>query len=326
MKVIDAYFGTAEDRKNWAKIIEKPKQNDQQALSYLQKNTNEVLFKYREYPKKVLNDCKAKYELQLFQHQDSKYKKLVEYQMQRKKLDEIKSGKDVFCSCGGIAQIVNGHFGEFVSCSNWKNQNLMHDVKQLTYLTDEFQYREFQPFDEWLMNQTPFTKQYISHFRKWAEIPSFVKASVLFEWLVGMEQEIYNKELEREFYQTSASIAKIAKIQEGILKGFLQKKFDKVFDQQLLMVKFEGFDYYQYRLPDFICLNDTDVWVIELKKSFANRNEEQLQEYQDALKVIAQKSNLTKEVKNLTVFYDKEDIFLPPNCTYIQDLNNYEFN
>lgn len=326
MKVIDAYFGSNLDRKKWAKLINKPNETQPHAIAYLQRNQNDVLFKYREYPKKVMADMQAKYNLSLMQHNFREADRLKEYQALRRKLNEVERGNNVKCLCGGDLRIINGQYGHFVGCSNYKDESVQHDNKRLTFLPEEFKEYPHESFEDWLKFRTPFTKQYISHFRKWAQIPKWIKASVLFEWLIGLNQEIYNEELSREFYQTSRANFAVAKIQETICKEFLQLKFDKVYEQQLLMIKFEGFDFYQYRLPDFICMNKDSIWVIELKKGIANINHEQVQEYRDALQIIADKKELNKEVKKLTVFYDNDEGKAPADSIYIQNLSTHEFN
>jgi hypothetical protein len=326
MKVIDAYFGSNLDRKRWSKLINRPNETQPQAIAYLQRNQADILFKYREYPKYIIDKYQKKYDAYLLQRHTYREESLLRYQEKRRKLNDLQRGHKVECICGGNLRIIKGEYGHFVGCSNYQNKEVKHDNAALTYLPDEFNEPEIPNFKDWLKGKTPYTKQYLSDFRKWAGMPKWIKASVLFEWLKGLNQEIYNEELSREFYQTSRANFAVAKIQEGICKEFLSKRFDKVFEQQLLMIKFEGFDYYQYKLPDFICINEKSIWVIELKKSTVNVNNEQLQEYCDALQIIADKKKQEKAVKGLTVFYDIESGKAPVNSIYIQNLSNHEFN
>jgi ssDNA-binding Zn-finger/Zn-ribbon topoisomerase 1 len=325
MKVLDAHFASNLDRKTFLKWLNKPKETQPNAINYLQNNKQTVIDKYKEYPKKVMYDHRIKYDESINNLNFRYNERLKEYERNLKRLQSIQEGKEVHCLCGGKLSIKKSEYGHFVGCSNYLDKSVIHDNNCLTYLSEPSK-SNLQTFTEWLDGRTIFSKQYISHFRTFADLPKWIKASVLFEWLIGNDQEIYNEELSREYYQTSRANFAVSKIQENVCKSILCNIFEKVHDQQLLMVKFEGFDFYQYRVPDFICQNDLSIYVIELKKGIYNINDEQVQEYKDALKIIADKSNLNKTVKSLTVLYDKEDGKLPENTIHIQNLPNHEFN
>lgn len=325
MKVLDAHFGSNLDRKTFLKWLNKPNETQPNAIKFLENNKDSIIEKYKNYPKIVMHDHKIKFD-EYINHYESRYnERLSQYIKNKEKLDSIQLGNKVSCLCGGNLSIKNGMYGHFIACSNYLDESVIHDHKKLTYLSEPSK-GYIETFTQWLGGRTIFSKQYISHFRTLAGLPKWIKASVLFEWLIGNNQEIYNEELSREYYQTSRANFAVSKIQENVCKSILGNLFQKVHDQQLLKVKFEGFDFYQYKVPDFICQNDSCIYVIELKKNIYNINSEQLQEYKDALTIIANKSKINKTVKSLTVLYDKEDGKLPENTIHIQNLPSYEFN
>lgn len=328
MEIIDARWPTSLELEKFKKFKQNKCSKEQQ-ISYLNQNLNDILFAYREYPKQVLKEAKTRYEAFYLRKHESIQKWILEYYDRVKKFNDVKAGKEIPCECGGQMQWVNYNGSGFVGCTNYRDKTVSHSSTQLNWIPETPpSIDKITSFEHWLKDQNLFPKQYITKFKKWAKIPDYIQASVLFEWLIANEQEIYNDELERDFYYQNSQVSIISHIQETVCAEKLKDVFENVLAQKLIMVKTHEFNYYQYRRPDFICWSGSKFYVVEVKKNIHNYNEEQVQEYRDALQIIADKKQSGLKVKHLTIFYDLDflDCKLPEYTTHIQTLTSYEFN
>jgi len=283
MKVIDARWETEEERKSRL-AFQNSKEKKANSIKWCAENEKYLIDEYQkfydEYPKKLYEEKVNKIKLQ--------NKKIKEYNDNIQHIIElVDQNNKPICKCenGYLRKFINRNDGhEFIGCSNWQDKNVSH-----TFI-------HFRPYiDENPSKEIDYSTKYLNVFKDLTpDIPDYVMLSIIFETL-KINNMPFLCDIDKFQFTKAVNSSNLSALQENLILPKLQLKFKNVYYQKGIRV-FDGKEW-KTRIPDYICFNDLDyIIVYDAKKSINNIDEQQLNIYVSAVKILALKKTQSTEV------------------------------
>lgn len=281
MRIIDARWETDQER-NYRLNKQNSKEKKANSIKWCTENEKYLLDEYmkfyQEYPKKLYDE-----KISLIENRN-KYNK-----EHNENLDNlfkmINNGQNPPCDCGNgyLRKFKNSYDGhEFIGCSNWHNKEIKHTNTYYKDICDEQPIIDIGPM-------------YLNKFKEiTSNIPDNVMLSIIFETL-KINNMPFLCDIDKFQFTKAVNSSNLSALQETLILPKLQSKFKKVHYQKGIMV-FDGLKW-KTKIPDYICFNELDyIIVYDAKKSINNLNEEQLDTYVSAVKILALKKTQSTEV------------------------------
>lgn len=154
--------------------------------------------------------------------------------------------------------------------------------------------------------QVDIPQNYLSAFKKaFREIPGDTQEAIIYKTL-----KFHKVKFLAQINEAKYEVGRFASIdsytEELMIRQRLSEKFPKVLYQQGLQI-FDGIKWY-LRIPDYICSNDSTVYVLDAKKNFGCIDNEQLETYRMAVEHFAKKTGIDKEVKSAFILFNTNDV------------------
>lgn len=220
--------------------------------------------------------------------------------------NEVKTGTEHYCPCGGKIRYIAAY--NFCGCENYKNKAVTHKSYNL------------MEYDKDVPLNIEIGKIYLTEFKKRYKIPAMT--SIVYKTLISNGVSLLCH-IDEDFFQTARNAKAESSTEEAMIMETLQSKFSKVYHHQG-MVLFDGKKYFT-RIPDYICIGDEVIYIIEAKKAMRNIDERQLNEYHDGVATIARKAGMRQQVRSFFILFDYEGLtntqLKDANCINLQMLH-----
>jgi predicted nucleic acid-binding Zn finger protein len=222
-----------------------------------------------------------------------------------KRFNEVVSGNEVFCRCGGRLKYINKF--NFCGCENYSNKLVYHTTLNL------------QTYN----NDTPIIidigKNYLNEFKKAYKI-DHIMASIIHKTLQAYGEPLL-VEIEDEYFNTARNASFRSKTEEKIVLEILNKRFPKCYHQ--IGIKVLSDKKWTTKIPDYVCMDGSGIYVFDAKLALRNIDNSQLLTYHKAVQIIAEKSKIYLPVKSYFIIYEPElENELPFNCLTVSMLRN----
>jgi hypothetical protein len=305
-EIISARWATTkevEDFYKWAS--QKNKSKNDFTSKWLADNGEMFIKLHKSYPDDYYNQKKQYYaDLSVDRYESYKHQ-IREYNYKKENLGR--------CACFGNERIVTGHSYEFIGCDNWQSSGYTHTkINKPTWHEN----RE-EDLHHWCtFNPSP---SYITQLRLFYGLPKELKPSILAEYLLMKNEELYHDGV-KQGQNVGVSSATDSKMRERLVKSILDAKFEKVFHQKMIKaeLKYTGKKTF---IPDFICVKNDSLYLIEQKKRADLIDEQQINNYLQCLKLLASREYDLKYF--VIVEFGETDLY--NNIVNFKDLSTYEF-
>ena len=253
------------DHLNKVMNFHKDKNNSESQLSWLQKNSSEVIGFNEMY---YISEREKQISEGILRCQIKKDKNKI--------IDSVKNGEQVKCSCGSNLKWVE--FYNFVSCTNYKDTSKEHNhPKNYNEHTDDSKYTDsdFEP----LISST-----YLSDICKIIKKEHNIKiqANNLYEFYILNNVIIYNNEITRDKFFILRDLSSLSKKREILIKNILQENNIRFGYQKYIKYKIK--DQKQgHKIPDFVAVIKGKYTIIEQKKNIDNINDFQVDFYKELI-------------------------------------------
>jgi hypothetical protein len=274
----------------WDFVNKKRKQKDSFTNKWLSDNGDNFIKLHRTFLNDWFRFKKAEHDLR--------------YSERIKDYDREKKRK---CICmGNLKEVDMGDY-QFIGCENWRERGYDH-----TRIYKP-KYTEFVPND--------LSTRYLGNLKSLYNLPKELKESNLYEYLIMMDVEPYiNLD---STYKIGKDAANKSKKREAINKDILRTKFEKIYHQKGLKIKYkDGKEV--LRFIDFIVMHKDNCILFEQKKTVDNINPDQINEYTNAIKWIINSSNLNYKVVHYFLIEQGEHD-LEKNILTLDKLMSYDF-
>lgn len=298
MTIIDARWETPQEKQK-RETFHKSFDRKQESIKWCNENVERLIKWHSEFSIEYPDKLKDR---ELQRRED----RAIQIQENNRVFEEIKSGVEHFCPCGGKIRYIQSF--NFCGCENYKNKLIYHKTYNLM---------EYDP-------ETPLNieigKMYLTEFKKKYRISAMT--SIIYKTLKANGVELLCH-IEDDYFQVARNASLDSSTEEAIIMETLNSKFSKVYHQQG-MVLFDGKKYFT-RIPDYICIGDQFIYVIDAKKALRNIDERQLQEYHDGVQLIGRKAGMRQQVISFFILFDYEGLtnnqLKEANCYNIQMLH-----
>jgi ssDNA-binding Zn-finger/Zn-ribbon topoisomerase 1 len=169
-------------------------------------------------------------------------------------IDRLKSGK--LCVCGGDLRLIDGSFGEFWGCSNYRDETVRHE----NYMHDR------QP---WVPFNKPSVIGWAASIRSRLSLPRSLPTGCIYHFVLNNGYEDIS-----ELYHGYSEINSIYKIVDTRKKAtkfeleqfeLLKPKLNKVSFQLAVKYKLNGNRTEKLAFPDIVGSDDKTVYIYECK-------------------------------------------------------------
>jgi len=229
-------------------------------------------------------------------------------------LDQFNNYVGKKCVCGGNNVYVDGIYGKFIGCDNFREPNFNHTKIPHPYL--------YQQDVEDGLKYLEIRTNYLFLLKQMHDLPKELKESVLCNYLL-MNNESLHADLEQR-YNLTRDVKTKSNNREKLIKQFLEKQFDKVLHQKGIMVKLYS-ERPRLKFPDFICFKNDLCYIFEQKKNIENIDITQTHLYLKAIDFMIKKSNKSIKLKSAYIIEEGEND-INNSIFNIQTLHTYEFN
>lgn len=228
-------------------------------------------------------------------------------------LKEIENNRPVYCACKGKLRFVEGY--NFIGCSNYNDKTKYHE---------SYNFHNLQPFDIYLevnrFREQEIGKNYLNDFKKVFKIPKQIMPSIIFKTL-QLNNIKPHAAIDEKYFTKAKDASANSKNEEQMLLKILENKFQKV-SAQIGIRYFDGEKWFT-KIPDYICQNDSTIFVFDAKKNYLSIDKKQLKLYEDLVKFITKEKNINKDVKSYFIIFDTEDeIIKDDSCLTFNNLIN----
>jgi hypothetical protein len=301
-KIKDVRWATKKEVDNFYQFLKK-KNNEKDLFTsdWLSKNGNYFI----ELHQKFIND---KTDSQIEKYKLSFQSLLLYY---KNKLSDYENSLNNKCICkGNIVRVVFDNY-EFMGCDNFREKGW-----------DHFRiYKPTKPISADLFNYVyEPSSNYLVEMRKFYNLPKELKPSIILEYLLMKDIT----PLAETMLKIASNNKTMSNNRENLVRPILLKKLDKVKSQPLMIITLSDGTKIK-KIPDFVCVKNSKVYIIEQKKDVHLINESQMELYCQAVSFLVNKSNKTLE---LDYRYIIENGITDEKNRIInfKDLENYEFN
>lgn len=266
---------------------EKQKSNNEFSINYCSENIKQLIDWYENFE---------------FLYQEQKYIEACKNLQQRKInaintekiINDVINGKNHLCTCGSKLRYIENY--NFVGCTNYKNKSIKHDSYnypnwELINSNNNINTEDFK-----------LTGDHLSNYKLFFNIPKEVKTSVIFKFLKANNVK-FHVEINESKFNLLPQEKRNSSNEELIIKNILEQKYKKVNYQSGIEYQLDNIEKWNSCIPDFICQNDTEIVVFEVKKSIENVYYNQLDLYHNLIDILKTKSNINKVVKSYFIIF-----------------------
>jgi hypothetical protein len=307
MELISARWATLKEVDDFYKYLKSSnKSKDEYTNKWLFENGSHFIQLHKSFEKDWIKFTKEKYNRYHQEYLQRQHQKLQEYQDRKNNLSR--------CICQGNEKVFKYNELEFIGCDNYREPGYDH--------TRIYKPSIVNNINDDVNPEFTLTSQYLSKLKTLYNLPKELKVSILAEFLVINDIELLYPLQDK--LKTGVDASKKSKTREQIVLPFLNKYFDKVYPQRMIIANFTDTKQYQW-FPDFICLKDNLCYIVEQKKHQDLINTNQTDRYLQALKYIAKSNNKTFDFRVLYIIEEgKAD--LTKSIINIKQISEYEFN
>ena len=212
------------------------------------------------------------------------HERLSSYNHRKENLD--------LCPCGSKERIYSYNDYEFIGCPNYKDLNYNHtkiyppwNPEKNNDSIDEIEHYKPGP-------------QYLSVLKKFYNLPKELKSSILSEFL-KMNNIPLLSDVDK-IVRVASDASSLSKNRENLVRPILENCFDKVYYQKMIKAKYK-YNSKTTFIPDFICVKDDAIYLIEQKKNIDNVNMDQINQYMELISFMINKSEKNYHLKYLIV-------------------------
>ena len=285
------------DHLNKVMNFHKDKNNSESQLSWLQKNSSEVI---------GFNEM---YYISEFERQKQEgILKCQDRQEKNKIIDSVKNGEIVKCSCGSNLRWVKDY--NFVGCTNYQDTSKEHNYpKNYSEHTDVSKYTDsdFVPV---------ISSQYLSNICKIIKQKHNIKiqANNLYEFYILNNVKIYNDDISRDKFFMLRDLSSLSKKREILIKNILEENNIRFGYQKNIMYKIKN-ERQGHKIPDFVAVINGVYTIIEQKKNIDNINDFQVDFYKELIQFMHPKVLVNiiyvieEHIRPITTYDTKHTVF-----------------
>jgi hypothetical protein len=285
------------DHINKVMNFHKDKNNSESQLSWLQKNSSEVIGFNEMY---YIYEFKRQKQEGILRCQDRQEKNKI--------IDSVKNGEIVKCSCGSNLRWVKDY--NFVSCSNYQDTSKQHNYpKNYSEHTDVSKYTDsdFVPV---------ISSQYLSNICKIIKQEHNIKiqANNLYEFYILNNVKIYNDDISRDKFFMLRDLSSLSKKREILIKNILEENNIRFGYQKNIMYKIKD-ERQGHKIPDFVAVINGVYTIIEQKKNIDNINDFQVDFYKELIQFMHPKVLvdiiyvIEEHIRPITTYDTKHTVF-----------------
>lgn len=259
------------------------KNNNSQAFQYLSSIENKLITQYEKVDQKVFDNYK---------------KDLKEFH------EILKAWETKTCQgCKSKLNKINGDFGTFWGCPNFRN-------KKVTHSKFSFNYQEILDYKK--NNLKPrIHKDWATGIKRELQLPNYIKATNIIDFLEcnGCEdlRSKYNYKATKESISGFVNANKDSKKEEKEVYEKLEKKnFKKLHKQYYIKYKKTN-ESEKVAILDILLSNENRVYIIEIKRFLMYADDEQLDLYFNLISYMLREKKDNREVKSLFCISNKEE-------------------
>lgn len=285
------------DHLNKVMNFHKDKNNSELQLSWLQKNSSEVIGLHEMY---YIFECERQISEGILKCKDRQEKNKI--------IDSVKNGEIVKCSCGSNLRWVKNY--NFVGCTNYQDTSKEHNYpKNYSEHTDVSKYTDsdFVPV---------ISPQYLSIICKNIKQEHNIKiqANNLYEFYILNNVKIYNNEITRDKFFSLRESAALSKKREILIKNILEENNIRFGYQKNIMYKIKN-QIQGIKIPDFVAVIKGAYTIIEQKKNIANIDDFQVDFYKELIQFMYPKVLvdiiyvIEEHIRPITIYDTKHKVF-----------------
>lgn len=272
------------------KFSQANKNKSSQAFQFLSSIENKLVAQYEKVDQNIFDNYK---------------KDVKEY------YDKLKAWETKTCQgCKSKLNKINGDFGDFWGCPNFRNKEVIHSKFSLNH-------------EEYLNSQKNnikprIHKDWATDIKKELQLPSNITATNIIDFLeyIGCEdlRAKYNYKTTKESISGFVNANKDSKKEEKeVYEKLEQKNFKKLHKQYYIKYKKTN-ESEKVAILDILLSNENKVYIIEIKRFLMYANDEQLDLYFNLISHMLREKKDNREVKPLFCISNKEEY----------DLNYYQ--
>jgi hypothetical protein len=265
------------------KFSQANKNKSSQAFQFLSSIENKLVAQYEKVDQNIFDNYK---------------KDVKEY------YDKLKAWETKTCQgCKSKLNKINGDFGAFWGCPNFRNNEVIHSkfsLNQEEYLTS--QKNNIKP---------RIHKDWATDIKKELQLPNYITATNIIDFLEynGYEdlRAKYNYKATKESISGFVNANKDSKKEEKeVYEKLEQKNFKKLHKQYYIKYKKTN-ESEKVAILDILLSNENKVYIIEIKRFLMYANDEQLDLYYNLISHILGEKKDNREVKPLFCISNKEE-------------------
>lgn len=202
-----------------------------------------------------------------------------------KEVERLKENK--LCTCGGDLRLIDGQFGEFWGCSNFKDTTVRHD----NYMHER---------SVWVPFSKPSVYGWAASIRSRLGLPRSLPTACIYQFVLnnGYEDisELYHGVSEsNNIYKLVDTRTKATQFELSQVE-ILKKKFKKVNHQLGIRYKFNGNQKEKFAFPDIVTSNESTVFIYECKSSKSDVDVYQKELYIALIEKMLSEAGVKKDV------------------------------